>query len=195
MMEIWQNTIKWKMWQINQTFTSKIRKNQFEPLKGPKIAKNNKNGKIPSAWGPIFGPRVEIWPKFIKYGCWAIKRWITFILTKSLLGPLRKPQIGFKMNSAARKNWVQLHGAGCGTLQCEWISNIFAPGGSYGHKLSGGTPYVALRPLWRELCWILCSPFLEFKGSGRGHWRLVTFGLSGKHYAGQNEKSFEGHSL
>ena len=195
MMEIWQNTIKWKMWQINQTFTSKISKNQFEPLQGPKIAQNNKNSKIPSAWGPIFGPRVEIWPKFIKYGCWAIKRWITLILTKSLLGPLRKPQIGFKMNSAARENWVQLHGAGCGTLQCEWISNIFAPGGSYGHKLSGGTPYVALRPLWKELWRILCRRFLEFKGTGRGDCRSVTFGLSGKHYAGQNEKSFEGHSL
>ena len=129
MMEIWQHTIKWKMWQINQTFTSKISKSQFEPLQGPKIAQNNKNSKIPSAWGPIFGPRVEIWPKFIKYGCWAIKRWITLILTKSLLGPLRKPQIGFKMNSAARENWVQLHGAGCGTLQCEWISNIYVNNG------------------------------------------------------------------
>ena len=159
------------MWQINQTFTSKISKNQFEPLQGPKIAQNNKKSKIPSTWGPIFGPRVEIWPKFIKYGCWAIKRWITLILTKSLLGPLRKPQIGYMMNSAARENWVQLHGAGCGTLQCEWISNIFAPGGSYGHKLSGGTPYVALRPLWRELWRISCGPILEFKGSGRGHWR------------------------
>ena len=33
------------------------------------------------------------------------------------------------------------------------------------------------------------------QGDREGDCRSVTFGLSGKHYAGQNENSFEGHSL
>ena len=143
------------------------------------MTKNDKNRKILGLLAAVTAVAMEIWQKLIKSRIGASKHGSFLVLWKKSQNPIHSPQIGFEAYPAAHENWFWPDVAGSSAFNCGRIPNIFAPGASYGSKLSGGTPFVVLWPLWKELRTFSCDQFLEF-GAGGGSLVLPIFRGLGK---------------